>query len=154
MHKLLLCAVLLAFAPLAQAAPDLSIVKFTSVDGKAVDLAALKGKVVLLDFWATWCPPCRAEVPSVVATYKKYHDQGFEIIGISLDQNKDALVKYTQANGMVWPQYFDGEGWSNKISSAFGIDAIPAMWLIGKDGKVISINAREDLEGKVAAALK
>ena len=157
MKKLLLCGLLLAFAPLLRADPDMTKpldLQFTSVEGKHVSLADLKGKVVLIDFWATWCPPCRGEVPNVVAAYKKYHDQGFEIIGISLDQNKDALLKFTKENGMVWPQYFDGQGWQNKISTANGIDSIPAMWLVGKDGLIASTNAREDLAGQIEAQLK
>src|SRR2546428_11372592 len=102
-------AAALALCPLAQPAraaekPD---VKFTAVDGREVDLAKLKGKVVLVDFWATWCGPCVGEVPHVVETYKKFHDKGFEIVGISLDQNKDALVNFTKSHGMTWPQYFD-----------------------------------------------
>jgi thiol-disulfide isomerase/thioredoxin len=157
MHKLLLCAVLLCFAPLLRADVDQTKpldLKYTAVDGSQVDLSKMRGKVVLVDFWATWCPPCRGEVPNVVAAYKKYHDQGFDILGVSLDQNKDALLAFTKENGMVWPQYFDGKGWDNEISKGFGIDSIPAMWLVGKDGKVITTNAREDLAGQVEKALK
>ena len=154
MKKLLLGLFLALLLPVAlHADPDLSVLKFTSVDGKPVDIAKLKGKVVLVDFWATWCPPCRGEVPNVVAAYKKYHDKGFDIIGISLDQDKSALLSFTKENGMVWPQYFDGKGWDNDISKGFGIDSIPAMWLVGKDGKVITTNARDDLAGDVAKAL-
>src|SRR6204780_1062417 len=97
MHKLLLCALLLslAMAPIACAQVDQSKpldLKYTAVDGTKVDLATMRGKVVLVDFWATWCPPCRGEVPNVVAAYKKYHDKGFNIVGISLDQDKSALL--------------------------------------------------------------
>ena len=109
--------------------------------------------MVLIDFWATWCPPCRAEVPHVVEAYKKLHDKGFEIIGISLDKNKEALIAFTKENGMTWPQYFDGKGWGNEISSKNGIESIPAMWLIDKQGKVASTNAREDLAGQVEKLL-
>ncbi len=123
--------------------------KFTSVDGKEIDLSQMRGKVVLIDFWATWCPPCREEVPNVVAAYNKYHDKGFEIIGISLDQDKDKLLAYTQSNGMVWPQYFDGQGWQNQISLGFGIRSIPAMWLVDKKGMLVTTNGRQDLAGQV-----
>ncbi len=159
MKKLFLLTTLLCLAPFlaVKAEVDQSKpldIKFTAVDGTKVDLTSLKGKVVLIDFWATWCPPCRAEVPNVVATYKKFHDKGFEIVGISLDQSKEKLLAFTKENGMVWPQYFDGKGWENEISSKYGIDGIPAMWLVGKDGKVVSTNAREDLEGQVEKLLK
>jgi len=159
MQKLFLIAVLFSFLPLlaAKADPDMTKpldLKFTGVGGKAVDISNLRGKVVLVDFWATWCPPCRGEVPNVVAAYKKYHDKGFEILGISLDQDKGALLSFTKEHDMTWPQYFDGQGWDNKISSGFGINSIPAMWLVGKDGKLITTDASEDLAGKVEKALK
>ena len=127
--------------------------QFTAVDGRAVDLSKLRGKVVLVDFWATWCGPCRAETPDVVATYRKYHDKGFEIVGISLDQDKAALEKYVAENKMTWPQYFDGKGWDSAIGKRFGIDSIPAMWLIGKTGIVATQDAREDLDGQVSKLL-
>ncbi len=159
MNKLLLCLVLVCLAPLfstlhAQDVGKPVDLKFTSVDGKDIDISKMQGKVVLIDFWATWCPPCRGEVPDVVAAYTKYHDKGFEIIGISLDQDKDALAAFTKNNGMVWPQYFDGEGWDNKISKGFGINSIPAMWLVGKDGKLVTVDGREDLAGQVDKLLK
>lgn len=116
--------------------------KFSAVDGREVDVAQLRGKVVLVDFWATWCGPCQAEVPNVVAVFKKYHEHGFEVVGISLDEDKDAMLKFTKEQGMTWPQYFDGQGWENAISSKHGIRSIPAMWLIDKKGKVRSTEAR------------
>jgi thiol-disulfide isomerase/thioredoxin len=127
--------------------------KFTALDGTAVDLSKLRGKVVLVDFWATWCGPCRAETPNVVAAYQKYHGMGFEIVGISLDQDKDAVQKYVADNKMPWPQYFDGKGWDSLIGKRFGIDSIPAMWLVGKDGKVVTQDASDDLDGRVGKLL-
>ncbi|XHR30197.1 MAG: TlpA family protein disulfide reductase [Chthoniobacteraceae bacterium] len=127
--------------------------KFTAVDGSKVDLAKLRGKVVLVDFWATWCAPCMAEVPNVVAAYKKLHAKGFEIVGISLDQDKRAMLRVTKEKGMTWPQYFDGQGWENAISSKYGIETIPAMWLINKKGLLVNTEAGEGLEEAVEKLL-
>ena len=106
--------------------------------------------VVLIDFWATWCGPCVREIPNVKATYEKYHDQGFEIIAISFDSKKEALEKMIAEKEMPWPQYLDGTGWDNKFGQYYGINGIPTMWLLDKDGNVAHLNARSDLEQKVA----
>lgn len=127
--------------------------KFNAVKGGKVDLETLKGKVVLIDFWATWCPPCVKEVPNVVAAYEKLHDKGFEIVGISLDQNKAALTKFTKEHKMTWPQYFDGKGWENDMSRRFGIQSIPAMWLLNKKGMLVSTEVRGKLEEMVEKEL-
>jgi thiol-disulfide isomerase/thioredoxin len=127
--------------------------KYTALDGSAVDLSKLRGKVVLVDFWATWCPPCVAETPKVVAAYEKYHGVGLEIVGISLDKDKDALQKYVTDNKMPWPQFFDGQGWDNQFAKRFGIDSIPAMWLVGKDGKVVTMDAGGDLDANIGKLL-
>ncbi len=127
--------------------------KFTALDGVECDLAKLRGKVALIDFWATWCGPCMAEVPEVVATYQKLHDKGFEIVGVSLDQDKESVLKVTRAKGMTWRQYFDGKGWENDVAKRFGIHGIPAMWLVNKKGFVVDLEAREDLGAKVEKLL-
>ncbi len=127
--------------------------KFKAVDGREVDLTKLQGKVVLLDFWATWCGPCIAEVPNVVKAYEKLHGKGFEIVGISLDQDKDKLEAFTKEKGMTWPQYFDGKGWENEFAQKYGVHSIPAMWLVNKKGIVISTEARENMAEQVEKAL-
>lgn len=128
--------------------------KFTAADGRVVDLAQLRGKVVLVDFWATWCGPCREEIPNLVATYNKYHDRGFEVVGISFDQAPDPakpgkrqktaaqVLEFTRANHMPWPQYYDGLYWKNVLGQKYGISAIPAMFLLDRKGMIISTNAR------------
>ena len=122
--------------------------KFTAADGAEVDVAKLRGKVVLVDFWASWCGPCMGEMPNVVATYKKLHDKGFEIVGISLDQDKGKMEAAMKKHGMTWVQYFDGKGWQNKISSGFGIESIPAAWLLDKKGML----RETELHGETLAA--
>jgi thiol-disulfide isomerase/thioredoxin len=128
-------------------------IRFQAIDGRHVDLAKLQGKVVLVDFWATWCGPCVGELPHVKAAYEKYHAKGFEIVGISLDHDKARLQEFVKSQGMAWPQYFDGKGWDNLISTKYGIRGIPTMWLIGKDGNLADTNARQDLDGKIAKLL-
>ena len=126
---------------------------FVAVDGRKIDLAKLKGKVVLIDFWATWCGPCVAELPNVKKTYTKFHKRGFEIVGISLDSNKDKLTNFVEDNEMSWAQHFDGKGWKNKYAVEFGIQGIPAMWLIDKKGDLVDMKARDGLEAKVQKLL-
>ncbi len=128
-------------------------IKFTSVDGREIDLAKLRGKVVLIDFWATWCGPCVAELPNVKAAYEKLSPKGFEIIGLSFDENKTALTQFIAKEKLAWPQYFDGKGWQNKFAVEFGINSIPAMWLIDKNGNLRDLNGREDLTKKVEKLL-
>ena len=125
------------------------------LNGKPLSVAALKGKVVLVDFWATWCAPCRAELPNVIETYKKHHGEGFEIIGVSLDADRAKLDDFLKKqDGMTWPQYFDGEGWGNKLAGKYGVESIPFALLIGPDGKIIGKDLRgEELETAVSAAL-
>jgi peroxiredoxin len=128
--------------------------KFTSTKGEQIDISQYKGKVVLVDFWAVWCNPCINELPNVLDTYSKYHDDGFEIIGISLDSSREKLEKFIEENNMPWPQYFDGKGWKNKISTGFGIGSIPSTFLLDGQGIVRYTNLRGSaLEQAVADIL-
>jgi peroxiredoxin len=124
------------------------------VAGKPLSVANYRGKVVLIDFWATWCGPCVAELPNVLKTYETHHGKGFEIIGISLDQDEKKLTTFTQQKNMPWQQYFDGQGWTNKLASRYGVSSIPATYLLDGDGKILAKNLRgEALEQAVAKAL-
>lgn len=116
--------------------------KFTAVDGRKVDLAKLRGKVVLVDFWATWCGPCIAELPNVKKVYADYHDKGFEIIGISLDTDKQKLTDFTKTNKMPWPQYFDGKGWKNDVAKRYAVTSVPSMFLLDQNGVLVTSRAR------------
>jgi peroxiredoxin len=124
------------------------------LDGKPLSLAGYRGKVVLLDFWATWCGPCVGELPNVLKTYAKYHSQGFEIIGVSLDDDRTKLLDFLKQKGMSWPQFFDGKGWKNELAVKYGIESIPATFLLDSQGKIIAADLRgEALEQAVGKAL-
>ena len=114
-------------------------------------LSDLRGKVVLIDFWASWCRPCRAENPNVVRIYKKYHDMGFEIFSVSLDKDYDAWVNAIKADGLVWPNHVsDLLGWKSAAGQLYSITSIPSTVLVDRDGKVLARNLRgAKLESKL-----
>lgn len=125
--------------------------------GDPFTLERYKGKVVLIDFWATWCGPCIDELPNVIAAYDKYHAAGFEILGISLDKEGDGakLAAFTKERKMPWPQFFDGKFWDNQLVKQYGITAIPATFLLDGEGKILGKNLRgAALEKAVSEALK
>lgn len=134
-------------APFAFTAKDLN--------GLTRSIAQYKGKVLLLDFWSTWCGPCVEELPNVKAVYSKYHKNGFEVLGISLDEDKKDLTDFLKENKIPWPQVFSGKAWEDPIAGKYGVKGIPCTFVIGRDGKIIAADVRgEELEKVVAKALK
>ena len=124
----------------------------TLLNGQPFDQSTLAGKIVLVDFWATWCGPCIAEIPNVLEQYQKYHSKGFEVVGISLDQERAALEKFVTERKIPWPILFEpseGSGWQHPLASYYGISGIPTVILIGKDGNVVSLNARGERLGEL-----
>ena len=129
-----------------------------TLDGQPFDISQYKGKVVVVDFWATWCGPCRAELPNLKNVYEKYHDKGLEVVGVSLDENKDDLIKFLAENTT-----FPGRSWSarkritsgfdNPIADNYGISGIPTVFLMNRDGKVVSLAARGEQLGTLVDGL-
>jgi thiol-disulfide isomerase/thioredoxin len=123
------------------------------LEGKPLVLTNYLGKVVLLDFWATWCVPCLMELPQVQKTYEKHHSKDFEIIGVSLDGDREKLETFLKQKKMSWPQYNDGKMWDNKLAAKYAIQAVPATFLLDREGTIIGKSLRGDeLEAAVALA--
>jgi thiol-disulfide isomerase/thioredoxin len=116
------------------------------LSGKQINISDLRGKVVVIDFWATWCGPCVGEMPEMKRLYGKYKPQGVEFIGISLDKRSQTLRTYCTENGITWPQYCEeGKDWNTKISLEWGISSIPRVFILDKEGKIYSVEARGKL---------
>lgn len=127
------------------------------IDGKPHKLSEYigKGKYVLIDFWASWCPPCREEMPNVKKVYEQYKDKGFDIVGISLDKNKEDWQKGITNLGITWHQLSDLKWWRNEGAAKYGVRAIPATFLVDPNGKIIAKDLRgEALGQKIAEVLK
>jgi peroxiredoxin len=124
-------------------------------EGKNVYLTSYKGKYVLVDFWASWCGPCRAENPNVARAYSKYKDKGFDVLGVSLDDKKDKWEAAIQADNLPWTHVSDLKGWKNAAAEQYGIRAIPQNILVDPKGNIIAKNLRGDaLEKKLEEVLK
>lgn len=136
---------------IGQGAPEFAQ---NNIDGKPVALSSFKGKYVLVDFWASWCGPCRAENPNVVKAFQKFHAKGFDILGVSLDEHKDKWAEAIKKDKLNWAQVSDLKGWKNSVAELYGVAGIPMNFLIDKNGKIIAKGLRgDDLEKKLAELL-
>ena len=129
-----------------------------AITGQNVSIESLKGKVVVIDFWATWCGPCVAEMPKLKSLYADWKDKGVEFIGVSLDQPEDkggltALKAYVTKESLAWPQYYQGNFWDSDFSVSWGVNSIPAVFVVDADGNLHSTDARGKLEEIVPALL-
>ncbi len=131
-------------------APEIAL---ADTNGKIFKLSGLKGKYVLIDFWASWCNPCRAENPNVVAAYRKYHKDGFDILGVSLDKNKDRWIEAIHEDGLSWHHVSDLQGWNNAAARKYAINSIPSNLLIDPEGIIIGKNLRGEKLQKTLANL-
>jgi len=146
------CGFLHAQVKVGQQAPEIILPGLT---GDSVRLGDLKGKVVLVDFWASWCGPCRQNNPGLVKLYKKFQDKGFEILSISIDKKANDWKKAITTDNLSWTQANDDKGWEASSTLVYGVDAIPASFLVDKEGVIRAINADgEELEHKIRKLLK
>jgi thiol-disulfide isomerase/thioredoxin len=135
-----------------QPAPELSL---PDGNGNPVQLSSLVGSVVLIDFWASWCGPCRMNNPHLVKLYGKYHNKGLEILGISLDNNSQAWKAAIGQDGIRWPQVIDIKGWDAASAATYGVNSIPASFLLDRNGVIRAVNlVGWRLESKIKTLLK
>ena len=118
--------------------------RLPGLDGTVIDFPNLRGKAVLVQFWASWCPDCNREMPAVLDAYRQFHDQGLEIVGISLDKDRAALAATIKKKNMAWPQFFDGRGWDNEVAVRYGVRGIPELWLVDGTGRVVATGVQVD----------
>ena len=125
-------------------------IAFKAMDGREVNLNTLSNKVVLVDFWATWCPGCVALSPGIKKLYDQFHTNGLDVVGINFDDDTNQVQRFINQEGLAWPQYFGGRGPENKFARDYSIDAIPVVWLADRKGILRDIHGTTDLEAKVA----
>lgn len=124
-------------------------------EGKVLKLSDFKGQYVLIDFWASWCKPCRMENPNVVAAYNRFKSKGFIVLGVSMDTNKDLWTSAIKADNLTWPHVSDLKGWGNEVGALYGVKGIPQNFLIDKEGKIVAKNLRgAELDEKLAEIIK
>ncbi len=124
------------------------------LNGQPLSVAGTKSRVVLIDFWATWCGPCMAELPNVIKAYDKYHAKGFAIIGVNLDDNSALVTAFLKDHPLAWPQFSDGKGWENELAVKYGVHRIPATYLLDAEGKILAKDLfGDELEQALAKAL-
>ena len=133
-----------------QVLPDFSAA--VDLDGTPISLTDYRGKVVLLDFWAVCCGPCLGEIPGIKAVYEKYHAKGFDVIGVSLDEDAAVLREFIKEKEIPWRQILDDEGFRGTFAKQYGVRSIPAPFLIDREGKVISVKARGHLLSELVEA--
>ncbi len=127
--------------------------KFTTLDGKEIDFAKLRGKVVLIDCWATWCVPCIVKLPELQALNQKFKDKDFQMVGVSLDDDKAEVEKFVKSKNITWPQYCDAKVWKNEVSAHFGVTDLPAAFLVDKQGLAHPVDPDADLDAEIGKLL-
>ncbi len=142
----------LSAVAVGQVAPDFTL---NTPDGKPLSMHSIKGKVKIIDFWASWCCPCRGENPNVVKIYKEYHPKGLEILGVSLDNNKEAWLKAIEEDKLTWKHVSDLKGWANEAAQLYAVNGIPHMVVLDENNVIVAKNLRGDaLKAKIAEMLK
>ena len=148
MKKIFLFSIILAGSLLCRAqlkigdaVPEISL---PDAMDSMINLSSLNGKVVLIDFWASWCAPCRAANPYIQKLYKKYKAEGFEVFAVSLDVKKEAWLKAVKKDKLTYTLVIDNTGWNSKVAESFFVDQLPTNFLLDKTGKIVAIN----IEGK------